>query len=92
MRRQSKRRLTPRVCLWRLCCSQIARKRLCFPWGMQNGFSPYTLDGKLRSIVERWGQYLDVLPYFREITHAEDYYFLVRLNPNARGTAVWLNS
>ena len=55
----------------------------------QNGFSPYTLDGKLRSIVERdGGIYLDVLPYFREITHAEDYYFLVSAHPNARGTAV----
>jgi hypothetical protein len=55
----------------------------------QNGFSPYTLDDKLRSIVERHGGiYIDILPRFREIPHAEDYYFLVDAHPNARGTAI----
>jgi hypothetical protein len=55
----------------------------------QNGFSPYTLDGKLRSMVERdGGIYIDILPHFRDIPHAGEYYFPVNGHPNVRGTAI----
>jgi hypothetical protein len=47
---------------------------------------PYKLGGELRDIITRHGgMYLDILPKFRALPNAEQYYFPVDAHPNARG-------
>jgi hypothetical protein len=50
---------------------------------------PYALDRDLRAIIaQHGGTYLDILPGFRRMPNAEQYYFPVDNHLNARGHAV----
>lgn len=53
------------------------------------GYDPYKLDHELRSIIESHGGiYIDILPGYRTIANAEQYYFPVDGHPDARGHAI----
>src|ERR1700728_382898 len=53
------------------------------------GYDPYKLDDEVRSIISRHGgTYIDILSEFSNIPNAEQYYFLVDGQPNARGQAI----
>jgi hypothetical protein len=54
-----------------------------------NGFDPYQLDDKLRSIIEsHGGTFIDLLPEFQVIPNLERYYLPVDGHPNSEGHAV----
>ncbi len=51
-----------------------------------DGYDPYKLNEQLRSIITRnGGVYLDILPGFRAIPNAEQYYLPMDGHPNAEG-------
>jgi len=53
------------------------------------GYDPYNLDRELRSIVEsHGGTYIDILPGFRTVPNAEQYYFPVDGHPDSQGHAI----
>jgi hypothetical protein len=54
-----------------------------------DGYDPYILNNKLRDIiVSHGGIYVDILPDFRKITDAEQYYFPVDGHLDADGHAM----
>jgi hypothetical protein len=56
--------------------------------GWPDGFDPYELSRKLRSIIVRQGgTYIDILPDFRRLPQAELLYFPMDGHPNAAGHA-----
>jgi hypothetical protein len=53
------------------------------------GFNPYKLDDELRAIItSHGGTYVDILPGFRDVPNAEQYYLPLDGHPTAEGHAV----
>jgi hypothetical protein len=54
-----------------------------------SGADPFRLDEDLRSIVSgRGGIYVDILPDFRDVPSAEQYFYMVNGHPDEHGNAL----